>query len=175
MGVLGAAVVVGHATCALQGCGLQRSMLHYRTPTHQQTAMLLRTDRLSDHQNGKRGGGGRGLCRLGKRGDCGRISFTHSRTGGGGGKTGTRSCCAAIQNQRRGGRSKGRGAHHRKGGEGLVLCRRGTRSNTGRIGQRGRRDTARTQAWPLHRHPRHRVPSFVRVGRGGGGTLADCT
>ena len=57
MGVLGAAVVVGHATCALQGCGLQRSMLHYRTPTHQQTAMLLRTDRLSDHQKGKRGVG----------------------------------------------------------------------------------------------------------------------
>ena len=124
------------------------------------------------------GEGGRGLCRLGKRGDCGRISFTHSRTGGGvGGKTGTRSCCAAIQNQRRGGRSKGRGAHHRKGGEGLVLCRRGTRSNTGRIGQRGGRDTARTQAWPLHRHPRHRVPSYVRVGEGGGGEgiLADCT
>ena len=48
----------------------------------------------------------------------------------------------------------------------MVLCRSGTRSNTGRTEQRGRRDTARTQAWPLHRHPNHRVPSYVRVGGG---------
>ena len=46
----------------------------------------------------------------------------------------------------------------------MVLCRSGTRSNTGQTEQRGRRDTARTQAWPLHRHPNHRVPSYVRVG-----------
>ena len=50
----------------------------------------------------------------------------------------------------------------------MVLCRSGTRSNTGRTEQRGRRDTARTQAWPLHRHPNHRVPSYVRVEEGKG-------
>ena len=75
--------------------------------------------------------------------------------------------CSYAETKEKERRLKGKRGPSQDRGERGRSCVHGTRSNTGRIEQRGE-DTARTQAWPLHRHPRHRVPRCVRVGGGEG-------